>query len=163
MPLTKNISGKYKSRVRGPPMLSRTYQIWSLIFFPPSSTVFILKSIPGKGVGIWSIDTRYFGYTKRQEFCPRRTLPPITHPLLMKVDCKGVFSLHWTSGLPRTGRSLRLIWRWTLDPKPLFTPNGSVGRAIPDYFGANQWCRTCVSGNENHPLLITSKESLLAI
>ena len=35
--------------------------------------------------------------------------------------------------------------------------------AIPDYFGANQWCRTCVSGNDNHSLLIISKEGQLAI
>jgi len=60
-------------------------------------------------------------------------------------------------------RSLRLIWRPTLDPRPLFTPNRSIGRAIPDYFGANQWCRTCVSGNNNHSLLITSKESQFTI
>ena len=42
---------------------------------------------------------------------------------------------------------------------PLFTPDGSAGRAIPDYFGANQWCRTCVSGNGNHFQLIISKEN----
>jgi len=68
-----------------------------------------------------------------------------------------------TSGPPRTGRSLRLIWRRSLDPRPLFTPNRSARRAIPDYFGANQWWRTCVSRNDNHSLLITSKESQLAI
>jgi len=62
---------------------------------------------------------------------------------------------HW----PR----LRLIWRRTLDPRPLFTPNRSVGRTIPDYFGADQWCWTCVSKNSNHFLPITSKESQLAI
>jgi len=32
-----------------------------------------------------------------------------------------------------------------------------------DYFGANQLGRTCVSGNDNHSLLITSKESQFAI
>jgi len=58
---------------------------------------------------------------------------------------------------------LRLIWRRTTDPRPLFTPNRYVGWAIPDYFGANQWCQTCVSGNGSHSLLITSKESQFAI
>jgi len=76
---------------------------------------------------------------------------------------KGAFLLHRASGLPRTRRSLRLIRRRTLDSRPVFTPNRSVGRAIPDYFGANQWCRTCVSGNNNHALLIMSKVSQLAI
>jgi len=75
----------------------------------------------------------------------------------------GTFSLHRVSGRPRTGCSLRLVWRRTLDPRPLFTPNRSVGRVIPDYFRANQWCRTCVSGNGNHSLLITSTESQLVI
>ena len=42
------------------------------------------------------------------------------------------------SGAPSRGRSLRLIWHWTLDPRPHFTPNRSVGRTIPDYFGASQ-------------------------
>jgi len=76
---------------------------------------------------------------------------------------KGAFSLHRASGPPQTGRSLRLIRRLTLDPRSLFTPNWSAGRAIPDYFGANQWCRTSVSRNDNHSLLITWKESQLAI
>ena len=34
-------------------------------------------------------------------------------------------------------------------PRALFTPNRSVGHAIPDNFGANQWGRTGVSGNDN--------------
>ena len=67
------------------------------------------------------------------------------------------------SDLPRTERCLHLIWRRTRDPRALFTSNSSVGRAIPDYFEANQWCRTCVSGNGNHSLLITSKESQITI
>ena len=75
---------------------------------------------------------------------------------------KGAFSLHPTSVLPLIGRSLCLIWRLTLDLRPLFTPNRSAGCAIPDYFGANQWCRTCVSGNDDHSLLITAKESQFA-
>jgi len=62
------------------------------------------------------------------------------------------------SDLPRTERCLHLIWRRTLDLKPPFTPNRSVGRAIPDYVGANQWCR-----NDHHSLLITLKKSQLAI
>ena len=72
---------------------------------------------------------------------------------------KGAFSLHWASGPPQIGRSLCLTLRRTLDPRPLFTPNRFVGCAIPDYFGANQWCRTCVSVNSNHSLPTTSKES----
>ena len=48
-------------------------------------------------------------------------------------------------------------------PRALFTPNRSVGRAIPDNFGANQWGQTGVSGNDNHSLLITLKESQFAI
>ena len=59
------------------------------------------------------------------------------------------------SGPPWTGCSLRLTH--------LFTPNRAVRHAIPDHFGANQWCWTCVSGNGNHSLLITSEESQLAI
>jgi len=55
-------------------------------------------------------------------------------------------------------RTQRLIWRRTRDPRALFTSNSSVGRAIPDYFEANQWCQTCVSGNSNRSLLITSNE-----
>ena len=73
---------------------------------------------------------------------------------------KGTFSLYWASSPPRIGCSLYLIWCQTLDQRPLFTPNRSVH---PDYFGANRWCRTCVSGNGNHSLLITSKESQIAI
>ena len=79
------------------------------------------------------------------------------------MEGKGAFPLHRTSGPLRTGHNLRLIWRRTLDPRPLFTPNRCVERSIPDYFGANQWCRMCVSGSDNHSLLITSKESQLAI
>jgi len=48
-------------------------------------------------------------------------------------------------------------------PRAFFTPNRSVGRAIPYSFGANQWGRTGVSGNDNHSLLITSKESQFTI
>ena len=48
-------------------------------------------------------------------------------------------------------------------PRTLFTPNRSVGRAITDNFGANQWGWTDVSGNDNHSSLITSKESQFAI
>jgi len=62
-----------------------------------------------------------------------------------EVPTKGAFSLHWAPGPPRTRRSLRFIWRRTLDPRPIFIPNRSVGRAIPDYCVANQWCRTRVS------------------
>ena len=50
-----------------------------------------------------------------------------------------------------------------MDPRLLFTPNRSVGHTISDHIGANQWYRTCVSGNDNHSLLITSIESQLAI
>jgi len=64
----------------------------------------------------------------------------------------------------QTGRSLRLIWRRTLDSMPFFTLNRSVRQAIPDYFGANQWCRTLFfSRNGNHSLLIISKKSQLVI
>ena len=34
---------------------------------------------------------------------------------------------------------------------------------IPFYFKANQWCRTCISRNDNYSLLITSKENQLTI
>jgi len=76
---------------------------------------------------------------------------------------KGAFSFNRASGPLRTGRSLHLIWRRTMDSRPPFTPNEYVGHAIPDYFGANQWCRTRVSRNGHHSLLITSQESQLAI
>jgi len=36
-----------------------------------------------------------------------------------------------------------------LDPRTLFPPNKSVRRPIPDYLGANQWRRTCISRNCN--------------
>jgi len=62
-------------------------------------------------------------------------------------NIEGAFSHH----------RLCLIWHRTLDPRPLFTANRSVGRAIPDYFSANQWSRTCVSENGNHFLLIESQ------
>jgi len=65
------------------------------------------------------------------------------------------FSLHWVSGLPRTGCNLRPIWHRTLDLKRSFTSNKSVGRVIT--LETNQWCRICVSGNDNQALLITSK------
>jgi len=42
---------------------------------------------------------------------------------------------------------------------PLSTPNGSVGRTIPDYFRTNQLCRICVSGNRKYFLVVISKES----
>ena len=45
----------------------------------------------------------------------------------------------------------------------LFTPNRSAGRASPDYFGGNQWYRAYVSGEDNHSLVMTSKESQLTI
>jgi len=67
----------------------------------------------------------------------------------IKRSNKGAFSLHQMSGPLRTGHSLLLIW--------------SVGRMIPDYFETNQWCRTCVSRNDNDSLPITSKEIQLAI
>jgi len=54
---------------------------------------------------------------------------------------------------------LRLIWRRPWIRGPLFTSNWSIGSAILDCFGANRWCRTCVSGNGNHFLVIISKES----
>jgi len=66
--------------------------------------------------------------------------------------------------LVRLGPDARLVWlgrRTYLGA--LFTPNRSVGRTIPDNFGANQWGRTGVSGKDNHSLLITSKESQFAI
>jgi len=75
----------------------------------------------------------------------------------------GAFSLFRASGPPRTG-AIR-VW-YGVAPwirGPLFIPNGSVGRAIPDYFRANQCGRTCVPGNGNHFLLITSREGRLAI
>ena len=50
---------------------------------------------------------------------------------------EGAFPFHRVPGPPRTGRSLHLIWHWTLDPRPLFMPNRPVGCAILDYFGAN--------------------------
>jgi len=84
-------------------------------------------------------------------------------PHLMGKETKGAFWLHWVSSLPRTGCSLRLISRRTLDPRPLLTPNRSAGRVLPDYFGSNQWCGTCVSGYGNHSLLINSKESQVAV
>jgi len=64
---------------------------------------------------------------------------------------------------PFHSTSLRPNGRQTLDPRPLFTPNRSVGHAILDYFGAYQWCRTCVFENGSFSLPITSKESQLAI
>jgi len=57
-----------------------------------------------------------------------------------------------------------LVWvRHRTYPRALLTPNGSVGCAIPDNCGANQLGRNGVSGNDNHSLLITSKESQFAI
>ena len=92
--------------------------------------------------------------------------------LVCPTKSLNVFPLHRTSGSPRLVRlvrsasdrtQFRLIWHRTLDPRPLFTPHRFVRRAIPDYFGANQWCRICVSGNDNHSLLITAKEIKVAI
>jgi len=64
----------------------------------------------------------------------------------------------------RLGPDAGLVWlgRRTY-PRPLFTPNRSVGCAIPDNFGTNQWGRAGVSENDNHSLFITSKESQFAI
>jgi len=64
----------------------------------------------------------------------------------------------------RLGPDAGLVWlgRRTY-PRAIFTPNRSVRRSIPDNFGANQWGRAGVSRNDNHPLLITSKESQFAI
>jgi len=71
-------------------------------------------------------------------------------------EFKGAFSLHsdvWSA-------SDRTLETDVLPPKMEWnTPNRSVGRVIPDYFEANQWGWTRVSGNDNHSLLITSKES----
>jgi len=60
------------------------------------------------------------------------------------------------SGVRSASDRMRLIWRQTLDPRPLFIQNRAAGRVITVYFGANRWGRT-------HSLLITSKESQLAI
>ena len=87
---------------------------------------------------------------------------PGTKLIALSTKAKGAYSLHRASGLPQTGCSLCQVWLRTLDPRPLFIPNRSVGRTIPECFGANQWYRTCVSRNGNHSLLITSKESQLA-
>jgi len=66
--------------------------------------------------------------------------------------------------LVHLGLDARLVWFGRrMYPRAFFTPNRSVARAIPDNCGANQWGRTGVSGNDNHSLLITSKESQFAI
>jgi len=78
----------------------------------------------------------------------------ISYTTLHPTSCIRSYILH----PPRTGCSLRLIWHRTSD-----FHSKQICRAIPDYFGANQWCRTSVSGNDNHSLLITSKESQFAI
>ena len=43
--------------------------------------------------------------------------------------------------------------------EPFHTPNGSLGHPILDYFWADQWWQTCVSGNCIPVLLIISKNS----
>ena len=68
---------------------------------------------------------------------------------------EGAFSLHRASGPYWTQFGSDLA----TDYGPLFTPNGSSGHATLIYIGANQWGRTCVSGNGNHLLLTISNES----
>ena len=46
---------------------------------------------------------------------------------------------------------------WSRGPRS--TPNRSVVRAIPDYFGANQWCRTCIFLNDSTLLLAQNQAS----
>ena len=78
------------------------------------------------------------------------------HPKLSKAGDHGLFTI-----APTIHTAEAILCKIPL--RPPFSPNRSVGRAIPDYFGANQWCRTRVSGNDNHSLFITSKKSQFAI
>jgi len=76
-----------------------------------------------------------------------------------KYSLKGPFHSIWHP--IRLGPGAICVWIGieTYIREPLFTPNGSVRHAIPDYFGANQWCPACVSGSGNHFILIIWQES----